>query len=256
MSDSNLETVWTSIATVIRRLEDQGRRPVGANVKSYAQVELGRKIVESDLGYRNFKELATAGAAAGYFRIVNAFRKTDFVLGSADNEFRVLADVVQHMNERGRTPVGATVKPLLREALGGSFDERKLGYFTFKDFASAAAQAGYVTIDHSPELPDFRLLIATSDLGDQVQARPLETRSSNRTLDQLEETFDTLREIAIARHNDGVSLEAGTTKTALRPHFQVLMSALMDSTASSTIWLRLRTPGTSRCGGARGTVGM
>lgn len=153
---TNVEDVWAAIVASVVELETRNRAAKGSIVKSHAQVALGHKIVESDYGFNTFKELAQSGATHSLFRLSQNTDEADFTLTSTDKEFRMLAEVVQHLVARGSTPMAAIVKPFLREALGGQFEEGALGYKNFKEFAMAAAASGHVDVQVDTT-GDFRL---------------------------------------------------------------------------------------------------
>lgn len=63
-----------------------------------------------------------------------------------DDAIELLVEVLEHLQERHSVGLGARLKPLLREASGGEFDEQQLGYRSFKDFLQEAASRGLVTL--------------------------------------------------------------------------------------------------------------
>lgn len=57
--------------------------------------------------------------------------------------FKTLVEVVQSFTDTGRVCVGASAKPRLKSQLP-SFDERELGYRSFREFVEAAQTSGFV----------------------------------------------------------------------------------------------------------------
>jgi hypothetical protein len=157
----------------VTSLEEKGRGPKGAVVKVQAQVLLGHKIVENELGFKNFKELVMGAVDAGLLRISKQ-RGPDVVLESVNKEFRVLADVVEHLEARGSLRMGAIAKPLLRDALGGNFSEVELGYRNFKEFALAAESAGYVSVTIDPRGGDLTLATPKNPKRRSLEGRRVE----------------------------------------------------------------------------------
>lgn len=208
---TDVELVWQAIAATVRDLEDRGRKPQGAAVKSRAQVALGRKIVEQDYGFKSFKELARAAEAAGLIRF-GPEAGADFTLSSVSGEFAVLADVVTHLIERGGNPVGANVKPLLVDALGGTFSEATLGYRSFKEFALAAQASGFVTVIDEPSRPDFRL----SPSDPEARQRSPHLSDDGDGLGSLDTTFEWLRDVVIDQNQQGRSPFASAIKDRLK----------------------------------------
>ena len=233
--EESVEAIWRLIAATVGEFEDRRVLPTGAAVKSLAQVTLGHKIVESDFGFRTFKRLVTAGADAGYVRLVSVHKNSDFVLGTVNTEFRILAEVVQHLTDRGGIAKGAYIKPMLSDALGVYFDQSALGYRTFKEFCTAAQRAGYVTVDTS-EATDFTVtvpdrpaidsraslkLVSGADVDEPQVVERLSDESVETADDKLigpillDEAFASLRNIITERHDNGESTSASQSKGLL-----------------------------------------
>ncbi|GAA4378102.1 P-loop ATPase, Sll1717 family [Agromyces bauzanensis] len=229
VSGGPVEAIWTLIADTVGEFEDRRILPTGAIVKSRAQVTLGHKIVEADFGYSTFRRLVTAGAEAGYLRVVSVHKNSDIVLGTVNTEFRVLSEVVQHFASRGAVAKGAYVKPMLSDALGVYFDQSALGYRTFKEFCMAAQRAGYVSVLDKPEMPDFTLSVANQGGAAELASKsqiPSATQDQRR-LDganeaglavkaiPLDEAFAALRRIVTERHENGTATNASRAKQLL-----------------------------------------
>lgn len=197
--------VWRAIVATVRDLEDRGRKPKGAAVKSRAQVALGHKIIEQDYGFKSFKELVRGAESAGLIRF-GPDADSDITLATVNKEFAVLADVVTHLIERGGNPVGANVKPLLRDALGGTFSEAELGYRSFKEFATAAQTAGFVQVIDKPEQSDFHL----------SSSGPVAAEEPAVNLGSLDASFEWLREVTIVQNQQGKSPFASVIKGQLK----------------------------------------
>ncbi len=60
--------------------------------------------------------------------------------------FGILADIVQRWYAEGRRAYGASLKPELRALTSNEFDERLLGFMSFKQFLTAAADTGIVDV--------------------------------------------------------------------------------------------------------------
>jgi hypothetical protein len=213
--------VWDALTRIVADLEATDKKPQGAVVKPLVQVDLGHKLVESDYGFRNFKDLVLAAETAGYVRVIQR-PGTDFILRSVNTEFAVLAEVVGHIIDRGGVALGAHTKVLLRDALGGSFDESALGYKSFKDFAAAAEESGYVTVEYDPLRPDIRLSrnSAVRVLGTRkVKARAVSAPNAKPTPESdaptLEQAFSALSKIAREAATAGRVIDAGTAKQLL-----------------------------------------
>lgn len=232
-----VEQIWEVIATTVAEFEERRVRPTGAAVKSRAQVTLGHKIVESDFGYPNFKQLVIAAADAGYIALRDLPKDTDMTLATVDYEFVLLAKVVRHMIERGVTPLGAHTKPLLTDALGGAFDQTALGYKSFKDFCLAAQERGFVNLVDDSERSDFQLALPSHSANTELnpptptptptpKPKPGPPPGSPLTptlaaLHEeppllLDEAFELLREVVVQRHRDGKGVSAAQANDLLR----------------------------------------
>ena len=71
--------------------------------------------------------------------------------------FRQLAAIVAQFVDDGRTTRAASLKPAM-QTLEKGFDERRLGYRSFRAFLEAAQEAGYVTLHRAPTGPDIDVL--------------------------------------------------------------------------------------------------
>ena len=226
-----VEQVWRALAETVHDLEERQAVPTGAIVKSRAQVALGRKIVESSYGFRSFSQLAKAAANAGYVSYSRKPGDSDFVLRSRGYEFVVLAEVVEHIIERGGRPIGLHVKPLLTDALGGSFQHAALGHRTFKEFCLAAQAAGWVTVSVDPDMPDFELATVpktpSTDAAPPAElshtdAEPTMQRESSGAVNTrreapmpLEDAFEAIRAVVVGRHDNGKGTDAAGAKDLL-----------------------------------------
>jgi len=81
---------------------------------------------------------------------------------SVEAAFAELRDAVVDLVNRGRQPLIQGVKPALQRRTGRAFDERALGFHSFREFVEAAAAEGFVSIrrtQHGPRIePPTRLL--------------------------------------------------------------------------------------------------
>ncbi|WP_278234630.1 hypothetical protein [Isoptericola sp. AK164] len=245
-----IEFIWQAIKDTVRDLEESGRKPVGATVKARSQIALGQKIIEPDYGFRNFKEIATAADQAGYVKIASLPADTDFTLASRNIEFDMLRKVVTHIVERGGDALGSRTKPLLTEALGGTFHESALGFRTFKEFCVAAQEAGYVGIVDDPQQSDFEL-----ERPQQVKLSPPTQPTNSGNVDTpdtvpLEEAFEELERIAREKHQAGKPLPASSAKDNLLKHkpgfsekrlnYQRFTDLLRDAEQAGYVTLRER----------------
>lgn len=80
---------------------------------------------------------------------------TDVVSGR-QQAFELLRSAVARLQAEGRSTRSAGVKPMLQFSEMG-FDERRLGYRTFRAFIEAAAEDGYVTVERASRGPDVEL---------------------------------------------------------------------------------------------------
>jgi Uncharacterised protein family (UPF0158) len=74
--------------------------------------------------------------------------------------FAALAEVVQQLLERGRSTRGASIKQMLQMQTGFRFQEKALGFETFRAFLLAAQDAGVVTLHPAVSGPDVDVLLA------------------------------------------------------------------------------------------------
>lgn len=70
----------------------------------------------------------------------------------------ILTDVVQRWYAEGRRAYGASLKPEMRALTSGEFDEKQLGFMTFKRFLLAAADQGLVDVHPAPNSPDVQVV--------------------------------------------------------------------------------------------------
>lgn len=211
------QDIWKLLAETVRDLEERRLSPTGATVKSRAQVALGRKIVETDFGFKTFKGLVSAGVDAGLLRFASVPKDSDFVLASVNYEFGVLAEVVEHSVERGGASLGAHIKPMLTDALGGYFDQSTLGYKTFKEFCVAAERAGYVVVLNASDMPDFALSVRHPEMTESTSdslAPPITPALSEGPM-LLDEAFVALRDIVLEKHESGIGISASQAKQQL-----------------------------------------
>lgn len=75
-----------------------------------------------------------------------------------DAAFNILADVVQRWYAEGRRAYGASLKPEMRALTSNEFDEKQLGYMTFRQFLLAAASSGLVDVVPAPNSPDVQVV--------------------------------------------------------------------------------------------------
>lgn len=75
--------------------------------------------------------------------------------------FEHLAETVRGLQSRGQSTMSAGVKPALRYSMP-EFDERRLGFRSFRDFVTAAADAGYVAFGRAERGPDVVLSVTTT----------------------------------------------------------------------------------------------
>jgi hypothetical protein len=72
--------------------------------------------------------------------------------------FSILADIVQRWYAEGRRAYGASLKPEMRSLTSNAFDEKLLGFMTFKHFLLAAADQGLVDVHPAPNSPDVQVV--------------------------------------------------------------------------------------------------
>ena len=83
-------------------------------------------------------------------------------LGAArQNAFNRLAELTTRLVDRGRSTRSAGVKPAL-QGLAADFDERRLGFRSFRAFLEAAEANGHITLRPVPGTPDVDVLPAGS----------------------------------------------------------------------------------------------
>jgi hypothetical protein len=70
--------------------------------------------------------------------------------------FELLRVIVSRFQSEGRSTRSAGVKPALQFSEAG-FDERRLGYRSFRSFLEAAVEDGYITFERAPRGPDVEL---------------------------------------------------------------------------------------------------
>jgi len=72
--------------------------------------------------------------------------------------FSILAEIVQRWYAEGRRAYGASLKPEMRSLTSNAFDEKSLGFLTFKHFLLAAADQGLVDVHPAPNSPDVQVV--------------------------------------------------------------------------------------------------
>lgn len=75
-----------------------------------------------------------------------------------DAAFAILAETVGAWYAEGRRAYGASLKPELQVRTSGAFDEKVLGYPSFKTFLEAAASRGIVDVYPAPNSPDVQVV--------------------------------------------------------------------------------------------------
>jgi Novel STAND NTPase 1/OST-HTH/LOTUS domain len=160
-----LDEVFGLTRHVVERLEHRDQRPLGAVIKPFLRDAMGGSFKESDYGFRTFGEFARAAAEAGYVSFEQS--EHDFLLRTVDvpqrppgkasaidtegeRAFETLLDVVSNELDQGESTFAGRIKPILKRAYNGDFDEHKLGYTTFGDFLEAAEERGYVRLQGRP----------------------------------------------------------------------------------------------------------
>jgi hypothetical protein len=204
MSDSRLADAFAALREVTRRLEAEGRTPRGANVKPLLTEELGHAFKEDSLGFRSFKEFVLAAENAGYVEVDMTRPRTDFVLRSGGGVFRLLAEVVMHIEARGQRPIAAAVKRLLVDSTSGQFKESDYGFETFRDFVHEAEARGLIAIDHEASGSDYVLWTTMSRtssdgperLGTSRRTTPAEHHLDTSAATSLDEAYELLRQVS------------------------------------------------------------
>jgi len=95
--------------------------------------------------------------AATKERLTSTIYNTPFS-GRHQAAFTVLADIVQRWYAEGRRAYGASLKPEMRSLTSNAFDEKVLGFLTFKHFLLAAADQGLVDVHPAPNSPDVQVV--------------------------------------------------------------------------------------------------
>jgi hypothetical protein len=72
--------------------------------------------------------------------------------------FNLLAVIVRQWYAEGKRAYGASLKPELQVRTAKDFDEKRLGYMTFKQFLQAAVEQGLVDIYPAPNSPDVHVV--------------------------------------------------------------------------------------------------
>lgn len=72
--------------------------------------------------------------------------------------FTILAEIVQRWYAEGRRAYGASLKPEMRALTSNAFDEKALGFATFKHFLLAAADQDLVDVHPAPNSPDVQVV--------------------------------------------------------------------------------------------------
>jgi hypothetical protein len=76
--------------------------------------------------------------------------------------FTALAALVRQWRQEGKRTTTAGIKPALARAMDGSFNERELGFASFRDFAVAAELAGFIQL-YRPERGHWLMLLPDED---------------------------------------------------------------------------------------------
>lgn len=109
--------------------------------------------------------------------------------------FAILRDEVVETISRGRKALAAGLKPRLQTKSNGAFDEKILGYATFKQFLDAAEQHGYVALRLTPS--DVEVL--ASPIADETsasQTRPAPGRGQQIRSDLWKAWIDWSEDVA------------------------------------------------------------
>lgn len=76
-----------------------------------------------------------------------------------DESFRALTETVARLDAASRSTLSAAVKPALVAGTGYRFDERAIGFASFREFLAAARHAGAVELEPGPGTSDVWVLV-------------------------------------------------------------------------------------------------
>jgi hypothetical protein len=85
---------------------------------------------------------------------------------SREAAFGRLVEVVGELQRGGRSTKSAGVKPRLAQSLGGRFDEADYGFSNFREFLTAAQQAGLVELRTAGGSPDVDVFVSAEPMTD------------------------------------------------------------------------------------------